>query len=68
MGFLGRFARFAGEGGVLVRQFLNTEALGARVRAIDLVAEQFGDALLASSDLMAEPLVLLAQEVTFDLE
>ncbi|WP_272910890.1 hypothetical protein [Arthrobacter sp. FW306-05-C] len=41
--------------------------MGVGIRAIDLVPEQFRDALLTSSELVAEPLVLLAQEVTFDL-
>lgn len=68
MGFLRRLARLPGEGDVLVRQFLNKQTLGVRINTIDLVPEQFRDALLASSNLVTEPLVLLAQEVTFDLE
>jgi hypothetical protein len=46
---LGRVARLPGEGDVLVRQFLNKQTSGVGVRSIDLVPEQFRDALLASS-------------------
>lgn len=47
---------------------MDVETLRLGVRAVDLVPEQFRDPVLVSSDLVAEPLVLLAQENAFYLK
>lgn len=68
MDLLGCFAGLLGESRVLVCQFLNAEALALGVRAVDLVPEQFGDALPMHTCLVAESLIFLAQELTLDLD
>jgi hypothetical protein len=68
MELLDCLAGLPGEDGVLVGQFLDSEALGVGVGAVDLVPEQFRDALPVLACLVAEALVFLAQELTFDAE
>lgn len=46
MELLGCLAGLPGEDGVSVCQFLDADALGVGVRAVDLVPEQFRDASL----------------------